>query len=60
MTNEIAEYLGREWKREKNNGEIQIWKRGERKQILDGRREEKVQNVLRGERERDDRAQAVK
>jgi hypothetical protein len=28
-----------------------MWKQGERKQVLDGRRGKKVQNVLRGERE---------
>jgi hypothetical protein len=28
-----------------------MWKSGERKQVLKGRRGEKVQNVLRGERE---------
>jgi hypothetical protein len=31
---------------EENDGEIQMWKRGEKKQVLDGRRGEKVQNVL--------------
>jgi hypothetical protein len=36
----------RECKREKNDGKIQIWKRGKRKQVLDGRRGKKVQNVL--------------
>jgi hypothetical protein len=33
-------------KRKKNNGEIWMWERGERKQVLDGRRGKKVQNVL--------------
>jgi hypothetical protein len=36
----------REWKRKKNGGEIQMWERGDRKQVLDGRRGKKVQNVL--------------
>jgi hypothetical protein len=36
----------RECKRKKNDGEIQMWERGERKQVLDGRRGKKVQNVL--------------
>jgi hypothetical protein len=36
----------RECKRKENDGEIQMWKRGEKKQVLDGRRGEKVQNVL--------------
>jgi hypothetical protein len=30
-----------------------MWEQGERKQVLDGRRGKKVQNVLRGERERE-------
>jgi hypothetical protein len=51
MTHEIPEYLGRECKREKNDGEIQMWERGEKKQVLNGRRGKKVQNVLRGERD---------
>jgi hypothetical protein len=34
------------WEREKNNGEIQRWEPEERKQVLDGRRGKKVQNVL--------------
>jgi hypothetical protein len=51
MIEEISEYLGREGAREKNNGEIQMWKRGERKQVLSGSRGKKVQNVLRGERD---------
>jgi hypothetical protein len=42
---------GRECKREKNDGKIQTWKRGERKQILDEMRGKKVQNVLWGERD---------
>jgi hypothetical protein len=36
----------KECKRKKNDGEIQIWERGERNQVLDGRRGKKVQNVL--------------
>jgi hypothetical protein len=33
MTGEIPEYLGtRKCKRKKNDGEIQMWERGERKQ----------------------------
>jgi hypothetical protein len=32
MTEEIPEDLGRESAREKNEGEIQMWERGERKQ----------------------------
>jgi hypothetical protein len=32
----------RECKREKNDGEIQMWERKERKQVLDGRRGKKV------------------
>jgi hypothetical protein len=35
----------RECKRRKNDGEIQVWERGERKQVLDVRGKE-VQNVL--------------
>jgi hypothetical protein len=35
-----------ECKRKKNDSEIQIWKRGERKQVLDRKRGKKVQNVL--------------
>jgi hypothetical protein len=35
----------RECKRKKNYGETQMWERGERKQVLDGRRGKKVQNV---------------
>jgi hypothetical protein len=47
MTEEIPEYLGeRECNRKKNDGKIQIWERVERKQLLDGRRGKKVQNVL--------------
>jgi hypothetical protein len=42
MTEQIAEYL----EREKNDGEILMWERGERKQILGGRRGKKMQNVL--------------
>jgi hypothetical protein len=36
----------RECKRKKNDGETQMWERGEREQVLDGRRGKKVQNVL--------------
>jgi hypothetical protein len=36
----------RECKREKGDGEIQMWEGGERKQVLVGRRGKKVQNVL--------------
>jgi hypothetical protein len=44
MTEEIPEYLGeRECKRKKNDGEIWMWEREERKQVLDGRRRKKVQ-----------------
>jgi hypothetical protein len=47
MTEEIPEYLGeRECNRKKNDGKIQIWERVKRKQLLDGRRGKKVQNVL--------------
>jgi hypothetical protein len=48
MTEEIPEYLEREreCKREKNDGEILMWERGERKQVLGGRRGKKMQNVL--------------
>jgi hypothetical protein len=48
MTEEIPEFLGkeRECKRKKNDGEILIWERGERKQVLNGRRGKKVQNML--------------
>jgi hypothetical protein len=39
MIEEILEYLGRKvQEREKNDGEIQMWERGERKQVLDGRK----------------------
>jgi hypothetical protein len=49
--------IWRERERERENeGEIQMWEREERKQVLEGTRGKKVQNVLRGERERDDRA----
>jgi hypothetical protein len=52
MRKEISEYLRREStgvreKRETNDGEIQMWEREERKQILDGRRGKKVQDMLR-------------
>jgi hypothetical protein len=40
----------RECEREKNDGEIQMQEPGEREQVLDGRRGEKVQDVPRGER----------
>jgi hypothetical protein len=36
----------RESKRKKTDSEIQMWERGERKQVLDGRGGRKVQNVL--------------
>jgi hypothetical protein len=36
----------REYKRKKNDGEILMWEREERKQVLDGKRGKKVQNVL--------------
>jgi hypothetical protein len=36
----------RKCKKKKNDDEIQMWERGERKQILDRRRRKKVQNVL--------------
>jgi hypothetical protein len=40
MTEEIPECLGRESaKRKKTDGEIQMWERGERKEVLDGREE---------------------
>jgi hypothetical protein len=42
MTEEILKYLARE----KNDGEIQMWERGERKQVLEGSRGKKMmQNV---------------
>jgi hypothetical protein len=44
--------------REKNDGEIQRWERGEREQEWDGRRREKVQEVTRGQC--DDRTHAAK
>jgi hypothetical protein len=46
MTEKIPEYLGRERARKKNDYNIQMWERGERKQILDRKRRKKVQNVL--------------
>jgi hypothetical protein len=58
MRKEISEYLRREStrerereKRETNDGEIQMWEREERKQILDGRRGKKVQDMLRERKE---------
>jgi hypothetical protein len=36
-----------------------MWERGERKQILDGRRGKKMQNVLLGERERKKRGEIL-
>jgi hypothetical protein len=36
----------RECKRKNDDCEIQMWERGERKQVLDGTRVKKVQNVL--------------
>jgi hypothetical protein len=41
-------------RKRENDGEIQMRERGEREQVLDGRRGEKVQDVQRGEG--DDRA----
>jgi hypothetical protein len=41
----------REGERKENDGEIQMWERGEREQVLDGRRRKNVQDVPRGERE---------
>jgi hypothetical protein len=35
----------RKGKRKKNEGKIQMWQRGERKQVLDGRKGKQVQNV---------------
>jgi hypothetical protein len=43
----------REYERKKNDGEILMREREERKQLLDGKRGKKVQNVLWGEVERD-------
>jgi hypothetical protein len=37
---------GRKCKRKKEDSEFYLWRRGERKSILDGRRGKKVQNVL--------------
>jgi hypothetical protein len=48
-----------ECKRNKNDGEILMWERGERKQILDGRRGKKMQNVILGERERKKRGEIL-
>jgi hypothetical protein len=36
----------RKYKRKENDGDIKMWERGGRKQVLDGRRKKKVQNVL--------------
>jgi hypothetical protein len=36
-----------------------MWERGERKQILDGRRGKKMQNVILGERERKKRGEIL-
>jgi hypothetical protein len=36
----------REYERKKNDGEILMWEREERKQVLDRKRGKKVQNVL--------------
>jgi hypothetical protein len=36
----------RECKREKHDGEIQMWERGERKQVLDGKKGKGVLTVL--------------
>jgi hypothetical protein len=47
MVEEIPEHLGRESLREKkNDDEIQMWEREERKHVLNGRRRKKVQIVL--------------
>jgi hypothetical protein len=43
----------RERERKENDGEIQMWERGEREQILDGRRKK---NVWMCREEREDRA----
>jgi hypothetical protein len=45
------EYKREREKRETNDGEIQMWEREERKQILDGRRGKKVQDMLRERKE---------
>jgi hypothetical protein len=50
MMEEIWVYMGKGSAREKNDGEIQMQEPGEREQVLDGRRGEKVQDVPRGER----------
>jgi hypothetical protein len=42
----IKEQQYRAGEREKGDGEIQMWEGGDRKQVLDGRRGKKVQNVL--------------
>jgi hypothetical protein len=39
----------RECKSKKNDGEIQMWERGERKQVLDGRRGKKKECAMRRE-----------
>jgi hypothetical protein len=50
ITEDVPVYLGkREREREENDGEIQMRERGEREQVLDGRRGENVQDVQRGE-----------
>jgi hypothetical protein len=48
MMEEIWVYMGKGSAREKNDGEIQMQEPGEREQVLDGRRGEEVQDVLRG------------
>jgi hypothetical protein len=36
---------------EKNDGEIQMWERRKREQVMDGRRERRCRIMLRGERD---------
>jgi hypothetical protein len=50
----------RECKRKKNDGEIEMWEREERKQILNGRRRKKVENVLCMRRERERRIEHMR
>jgi hypothetical protein len=50
ITEDVPVYLGeRECEREENDGEIQMRERGEREQVLEGRRGEKVHDVPREE-----------
>jgi hypothetical protein len=51
MREEIPEYLGRESTRESKMMARFMWERGERKQVLDGRRGKEVKDVLCGEKE---------